>query len=124
VEAPRNRKPADEPADEDDRDLAEAGRPGEREDGGGDGHGDAGSVGRELGGHAPDGVGDHGDGDDLEPAQPAGVADVADRGHAPRERDEGDGGREREAEPCGERPGDAGAGVPDGDADLAAGRSG
>ncbi len=83
----------------------------------------SGPIGRQRSAHHEHRLSHHGHRRELEPMDPAGSGQFAGRRQDPQ-CDEDDGGRQREAEPRGNSPGKASTPSADGDAQLAAGRTG
>ena len=120
VSSPRKRQPTSA-AERDREHLGGRRGPGEHEDRRPDRERESLPVGSQRPRHAPDGVRDDRDRDDLEPVQPVLVREVA---GTPREQDERDGGGEREADPGEDAPQVAGPDPADADPRLARGRPG
>ncbi len=113
----------DEGTEDDGEDRAEGGRGEGGDQGGGEGEGEAAGVGGERALHGEDGLGDDGDGDQLQAVQDR-VESRREVGLGEGKGDEEDGGGEREAGPGGEGSEPAGAEEAEGEGDLAAGGSG
>ena len=115
---------ADKAAENDGGKLPPGRRQRQHHDGRHDGERGALAIGRQRAHHRQHGLRHYRHGGDHQPMQPAAVQRIAERGDAIAEQNQRDRRRQREAAPRRERTGIAGARQPDGDADLAARRSG
>ena len=116
--------PADQAAQPNRQELAMSSRQGQDEQGRADADTAPQTVRAKGAGHAPDRLGDDGDGDDLQAMQRAGLGQPGPVADTEREEDQGDGGRQREPQPGGQRPQPAGAPEAERHADLTACRAG